>query len=182
MEKWKSVAGYEGLYEVSNMGRVKSLKKDLILKPHANSRGYINQGLYKDGKYEFIGVHRLVAKAFIENPNDYNEVNHIDENPSNNNANNLEWCNHDYNIHFGTALSRMRKSVISNFTPFICEETGVIWKSQAECAKKMGIDRTNLGRHLNGKKSHISGLHFHYLDSAERGERVNHDKRDNGLL
>jgi hypothetical protein len=101
MEIWKEIEGYEGLYEVSNYGRVKSLEriakwgvankviKDTILEPKANP--YCRVGLRKDNTQKAKSVHRLVATAFIPNPNNYPLVMHIDDNPQNNHVSNLQW-------------------------------------------------------------------------------------------
>ena len=92
-ETWKSIAGYEELYEVSDMGRVKSLKfgKERILKLQKDKDGYLQVGLYKDGHVKKLKVHRIVAEAFIQNPNNLETVNHKDEVKTNNVASNLEW-------------------------------------------------------------------------------------------
>ena len=111
MEEFKDIKGYEGLYQVSSLGRVKSLgnnktKKEKILKLIEHSQGYLIVNLYKEGKRKTIKIHRLVAEAFIDNPNNYPIINHKDENPSNNNVENLEWCNHKYNVNYGTCQHR----------------------------------------------------------------------------
>lgn len=111
-EIWKDIPGYEGKYEVSNLGRVRSLKfnKTKILKQDTNKRGYKRVNLYKNGKKKNYWVHRLVAIAFISNPNNYKEVNHKDENTSNNNVKNLEWCTREYNNNYGTRTKRASES------------------------------------------------------------------------
>ena len=105
MEHWKEIAGYEGLYEVSDKGRVKSLKygKEKILKPSNNPRGYLQVCLYKDGNRKQLLVHRLAAEAFIQNPNNLETVNHKDEDKTNNTVGNLEWMTLEDNIIYSQA-------------------------------------------------------------------------------
>ena len=108
---WKDIPGYEGLYQVSNTGQVRSLNyrqtgKTKILKQHTDKNGYKKVGLSKNGKVKTYAVHRLVAKAFISNPNNLPYVNHKDENPSNNAVWNLEWCDCSYNTSYGTSRER----------------------------------------------------------------------------
>lgn len=116
VEIWKSLdfLGYPD-YEVSNMGRVKSLPRNStkggILKPQTYSKGYLRIGLSKNGKVKHFLVHRLVCFAFIPNPQNYPIINHKDENPSNNHVDNLEWCNHSYNMNYGTCKERMSVNV-----------------------------------------------------------------------
>lgn len=109
-EKWKAIAGYEG-YEISSLGKVKSLNykrtgKEKILKPKNNGKGYLRVALYKDGKCKYFLIHRLVGEAFIPNPMGLPEINHKDENKSNNIASNIEWCDRRYNNNYGTHTER----------------------------------------------------------------------------
>lgn len=120
MEEWKDIQGYEGLYQVSNYGRVKSLgnekkRNDKILKAQTKKNMYKQIGLHKDGIEKKYLIHRLVAQAFIPNPNNYKEVNHKDENPSNNNVFNIEWCSSSYNANYGTRKERIGKARINYF-------------------------------------------------------------------
>lgn len=99
-EKWRDIAGYDGMYQVSDLGRVRSLKfgKVRVLRPGKNGDGYLNVSLFKDKKHKTITVHRLVANTFIPNKDESkNQVNHKDENKQNNRADNLEWCTVSYN-------------------------------------------------------------------------------------
>ena len=115
-EEWRDIEGYEGLYQVSNLGRVKSLNcrghKGCIgiLTPRFDGKGYEMVALYKEGKARNTKVHRLVAQAFIPNPNNYPQVNHKDEDKTNNCVDNLEWCDTQYNNTYGTRIERMLKT------------------------------------------------------------------------
>lgn len=121
-EIWKDIDGYEGLYQVSNLGRVKSLKcwdvnlrdytdKELVLSPTDNGHGYLIIGLRKGTKRKNHYIHRLVASAFIPKPNDCEVVNHIDYDMKNNNVTNLEWCTQRENVNHSSDRMRHRKDV-----------------------------------------------------------------------
>ena len=127
IEEWRPIEGYEGLYEVSNLGRVRSLDryvkysngqihlhKSKVLSLLKGEYGYIQVNLHCNGKNKRCFVHRLVAQAFIHNPDNLSEVNHKDEDKSNNNVDNLEWCNRSYNINYGTRTERQKKTNIQN--------------------------------------------------------------------
>lgn len=140
-ESWKYIEGYEGLYKVSNKGRVKSLnynktKKEKILKPDINSNGYLLVKLCKDKTIKRFLVHRLVANAFLPNPNNLPCVNHKDENCENNNVENLEWCTHKYNINYGTCIKRSSKARSKQVYQYTKEgELISVWKSTNECGR-----------------------------------------------
>ncbi|HFK8175729.1 TPA: NUMOD3 domain-containing DNA-binding protein [Clostridium perfringens] len=118
MEVWKDIKGYEGMYQISNLGRVKALeridsrglrRKEKILKYNNTKNGYLEAVLCKNGKTKHITVHRLVAIHFIENINNLPIVNHIDGNKQNNKVDNLEWCTYSYNVKhaFRTGLAKI---------------------------------------------------------------------------
>ena len=122
-EEWRPIEGYEGLYEVSSYGRVRSLdrydsrnhfRRGRILKLSYDTVGYLIVGLHSNGKAKTYLVHRLVAQAFIPNPDNLPEVNHIDEDKMNNRVDNLEMCNREYNSNFGTRNDRIRATSIKN--------------------------------------------------------------------
>ena len=112
-EIWKDIKGYEGLYQISNFGNVKRLQheehncrqghrvlKERLKNPSFDKKGYLQVSLSKNNKRITRRVHRLVAEVFISNPNEYPMINHKDENKTNNNVNNLEWCDARYNVNY----------------------------------------------------------------------------------
>lgn len=118
MEIWRDIKGYEGLYQVSNYGRVKSLnynhtKKEGIMKAALDGGGYLHLRLHKNGKRKNFFVHRLVADAFLPNPDNFPIVNHKNEKPSDNRVENLEWCDVKYNNNYGTRNERISKTQIN---------------------------------------------------------------------
>lgn len=120
-EIWKDVEGFEGLYMVSNFGNVKSLnyaKRGYakILSPKKNNRGRLWVELRNCGNKKQFLIHRLVAMAFIPNPNNYPQINHIDENPQNNNVENLEWCTGEYNIKCYLKMHPPYKRKVKNYS------------------------------------------------------------------
>lgn len=121
-EEWRDIKGYEGLYQVSNLGRVKSLERykknrgkmqlveGTIRMPRIEKNGYARVDLCKDGKRKMHCVHRLVTEAFVPNPENKPQVNHIDEDRSNNNANNLEWVTNKENCNYGMHNKNLSKA------------------------------------------------------------------------
>lgn len=109
-EEWKPIEGYEGVYSVSDHGNVYSHRKKRNIRIRKTSAGYCQVELWKDGKPKWFTIHRLVAKAFIPNPDNLEMVNHKDENPLNNNVYNLEWCTRSYNLTYGSCRYKMRRA------------------------------------------------------------------------
>ena len=149
-EIWCPIKGFEGQYQVSDQGRVKSLKfgKERILKPIRDKDGYLLVNLCKNGEIKQCLVHRLVAQAFIPNPNNLPQVNHRDEDKTNNSVQNLEWCDQKYNINYGTRTDRCSKPVLQ-FTKsgeFVRE-----WKSTRDVERNLGYFHNNISDCCNGK-------------------------------
>lgn len=159
-EIFKNIDGFEGHYQVSNLGRVKSLKfgKEKILKPHAFNGGYLRVDLCMNGEKKPDIVHRLVARAFIPNPKNLPEVNHRDEDKSNNCVENLEWVSSGENINFGTRNLRVaeklsngiRSKKVLQFTKdgtFVRE-----WPSIHEVERQLGFDDGHICGCCKGKR------------------------------
>lgn len=113
MEQWKEIVNFEGIYEVSSLGQVRRIHKDNRSSKYKvlsqdTLRGYKKVTLFKNGIGYKKQVHRLVAESFIPNPLNLEQINHKDENPSNNNVDNLEWCSRIYNVNYGTEIDRSR--------------------------------------------------------------------------
>lgn len=124
--KWKDIIGYENLYQVSNTGVVRSLfryKKEL--KPNISGSGYASVQLFKNKIGKRMLIHRIVATAFIENPNNFPQVNHIDENKLNNCVNNLEWCSAKTNMNHGTRLKRQLNSCQNYYKSDLIKEIAI---------------------------------------------------------
>lgn len=145
-KKWKDVPGYEGLYQVSNFGEVRSLfyrgKENVrVLKPAANKKGYLHVVLSKDGKTYTAQVHRLVAIAFIPNPNKLPVVNHIDWNKQNNRVDNLEWCTVKYNcLHHPNNDMRQNAIIYEKYIKEHNIRKKVYWANYKE-KKSLSVDK-----------------------------------------
>lgn len=162
-EIWRDIEGYEG-YQVSSLGRVKLLDyrqtgKERIMKA-GNKKGYLRIGLCKDGKQKFYRVHRLVATAFIPNPDNLPQVNHKDENKTNNRVENLEWCSAEYNSNYGT---RTKRSVEKRKKQVLCIETGKIYSSAVQIDIELGLSKGNISKVCLGKHKTCGGFHWCYI-------------------
>jgi len=162
-EIWKDILGYEGDYQVSNKGRVKSFVKypeGRILKPCNRGNGYLYINLYKNGTKKKHSIHRLVATAFIKNPENKATVNHLDSNTTNNNLENLEWATHAENtkhgFEFGNFDNRGERQGNSKLTEKEVLEIRELYSkgniSQKEIAEIYGVSQQNIGYIINRKK------------------------------
>lgn len=162
-ETWKEISGYEGLYEVSNLGHVRSLNynrtgKTQILKP-GKDNGYLQVMLYKDGKPKSFYVHRPVANAFPPNPLNLPELNHINEDKSNNAVSDLEFCSAKYNINFGTGIKRRAVKSVNGPTAkqvLQYDKEGNFlkqWPSIMEVERSLGFAASGICKCRNGKKT-----------------------------
>lgn len=169
-ETWKDITGYEGLYQVSDLGRVRSLKfgKVRILNPGRIKSGYLMVGLCRDGKVRNVRVHRLVAEAFIPNPSNCPVINHKDENPGNNVVDNLEWCTAKYNTNYGTCPARIAAKLKGRFVNGPCakkvlqfDKSGHLlkeWPSTMEVERQAGFAQSFISAVCLGKYKSAYGF------------------------
>ena len=161
-EVWKDCKGYEGLYQVSNLGRMWSVKGQRYFTGSVNNRGYYATTLTaKNGKRKTEMIHRLVALAFLDNPNNYPQINHKDENKLNNCVDNLEWCDAKYNINYGTRNARVAKTQSKKIR---CVETGIIYDSIKEAEEQLGLSHGQITKVCQGKKKTTGGYHWEYYN------------------
>lgn len=181
-EIWKDIKGYEGFYKISNLGNVKSLKRyvknkngkriveEKILTNYINNSGYYAVNLRKECAIDIKRIHKLVAEAFIPNPNNLPQINHIDGNKLNNNIKNLEWCDCSYNVKeaFRLGLNKhidfvKRKSILQYDlnNKFIKE-----WKSIYDAWKNTGIQRSCINKACQGKQKTAGNYIWKYKEEV----------------
>lgn len=176
-EEWRDIKDYEGLYQVSNTGKIKSLKRmvvrnnnrpllveEKILKPSVNKYGYLFVNLCKNGKLKNLRVHRLVAQAFISNQNNYPQVNHKDEDKTNNCVSNLEFCTAKYNINYGTKNKRVAEKLSKAVLQIDIKTNEIIkeFPSVSEVQRQLGISITHISECCKGKRKTCGGFKWRY--------------------
>lgn len=175
---WKDIAGYEGMYQISNYGNVRSLdritynkngsKINRVGKPKAktiDNLGYYHVRLSKDSKTDTFRIHRLVAEAFIENPNGYKYINHKNEDKLDNSVDNLEWCSAKYNLEYS---NNTRKAANSNKKPILqySLDSQLIkeWSSMKEIEIHLGFLHGNIGKCCRGESKQSYGYIWRYKE------------------
>ena len=166
-EIWKDIKDYEGLYQVSNLGRVKSSYTNRGLTGYKDTCGYLLVGLYKNNIRSSKKIHRLVAQAFIPNPDNKSQVNHIDEDKTNNNVSNLEWVTAKENLNHGTRTERMSKTqsipiIATNIKTGESKE----FYGLRECSRQVGLHPQNISAVLKGRLKQTGGYTFKYKEES----------------
>lgn len=166
-EIWKDIEGFEGLYQVSNFGRIKRVTTGRILKGDKNNDGYLRVKLYKNNTKSNKSIHRLVAEAFIPNPENKPQVNHVNEDKTNNSLDNLEWMTAKENINHGTRNKRVSKAISkSNSIPIIATNIkngeSTEFYGISECGRQLGLHQQNISKVLAGTRRHTGGYTFKY--------------------
>ena len=175
IEKWKDIKNYEGLYQISNLGRVKRIKfinkmaiinREKILKNIKNNHDYYIVRLCKNNKCKIYQVHRLVAEAFIPNPNNLPQVNHKDENKLNNNINNLEWCSSKYNCNYGARNLKIGVKTKNNGKPVYQIKNNKIintWFNIKTAGDNLKINKSNICECCKGNRKTAGGYNWEYV-------------------
>lgn len=179
-EIWKDIKEYEGRYQISNFGRVKSLiyHKEKIMNIYNFRRdgekgnGYLKVRLSKNKIVRNYYIHRLVAQTFLDNPNNYKYINHKDENKQNNNVYNLEWCTQKYNVNYGTGLSRKNYKNICKSRKKVCQydlQGNFIkqWKSIKEIHDTLNLSLGNISYCCHGKRNKTGGYICKFYEEKE---------------
>ena len=150
----KDIIGYEGLYAITSCGKVWSYRSKKFLSPINCSKGYLQVMLYKNGIRENKLIHRLVAEAYLPNPSNYDTVDHIDFNITNNCVNNLQWMSRHENS---------RKKRNARGEKIYCLENEKIYESQTQAAKELGLNQGNISRVCRGVLKQTGGYHFKFV-------------------
>ena len=190
---WKEIPNTDGLYLISDDAKVFSVRSNRLLKPYLQANGYWRLELNIGGKHKKYFLHRLVAEAFVPNPNGYPIINHKDENPSNNRADNLEWCTHKYNSNYGTCQERIqshRRTPSGADNPqsirvyqytldgeFIAE-----YGSCGEAGRETGLRASSIARAVNGSRRQYAGFYWSDKKEFSFSKEINAQFRNGAIL
>lgn len=165
----KEILGFPGYY-IEETGQIWSEKSKCYRKLTMNKGGYLYTSLRDDnGKSKIFLIHRLVAQYFIPNPNNLPEVNHINEDKTDNRVENLEWCTTEYNLNYGTRLERMRESATKKRGKKVkCLETQKIYPSMSAASREIGLNVTGIWNVCKGKQKTCGGYTWEYVTDNQK--------------
>ena len=179
-EEWRPIKGYEGLYEVSSVGRVKRLGrktvtssgkvrylKETIRKPQKDIKGYLNLRLSNNGTYKFCRIHRLVAEAFIPNPNNKPQVNHINEDRADNRVDNLEWVTCTENNNHGSRNEKIAKIQRKPVEGMSLKDNSILKYKQLKDTKLDGFNHLMVSRCCRGIQYKHRGYIWRFITEEE---------------
>lgn len=156
----KDIKNYEGLYAVTSCGKIWSYKRQKFLKPFKSNFGYLLVALSKNGLSKNYSVHRLVAQAYLDNPDNLPEVNHKDECKTNNYVSNLEWCSRKYNANYG---NRAVKAAEKLSKTIYCVELDKTFNSIADANRALNLSKSCVTNCLKGHSKTAGGFHWQYV-------------------
>jgi hypothetical protein len=178
-EEWRDIEGFEGVYQISSFGRVKSLSRknsygrkigEKTIKSHEMRGGYLRIVLHKDGSRKSCLIHRLVAKTFVPNPHNLPIINHKDENTNNNMPSNLEWCSNKYNINYGTRNKRLSQSLKKKIGQYSKNNKLIkMWESATDVKNELGYDDSSIRKCCNNRKNYNSAHGFKWVYANNEG-------------
>lgn len=167
-ETFVKIDGFEK-YEVSNLGKVRNMKSGRVLKPYLNRNGYLGHCLCENNKIKYLYLHRIIAIAFIDNPEEKTCVNHIDENKLNNDLSNLEWCTVRENNIYGTRIKRIAEKHFEKVIQLDLNDNILnVFKSMKQAEQETGVFASNISSCCNGKIKSAGG--YKWRKKVERGE------------
>lgn len=159
------IKGYEGKYAITSCGKVWSYTTKKFLRTHKNSNGYERISLFKDNGSKSLAIHKLVAMAYLPNPDNLPQINHKDENKENNYVNNLEWCTNKYNSNYGTRNERMARA---KWKKVLCIELNRIFDSEKQAERELNIGVARISECCSGKNKTAGGYHWRYADEITK--------------
>ena len=183
-EEWKPITGYEGFYEISNFGRIRSIDRieyqrhysgimskymhqGQIIKPGKRTNGYITIGLTKNGKRKTHSVHRLVALHFLEKPEGKDYINHLDADPTNNRVSNLEWCTQSENIQYAYDHGTKKPPHLKPIGQYDMDGNLIkVWEGQTAAARALGIHQANILKVCQGNREQTGGFKWKYMKQS----------------
>ena len=190
--RWKEIEGTNGLYLVSDEGKVFSCQSNKVLKTERQNAGYYRVELHYNGEVHRELIHRLVAQAFIPNPNNYPIINHKDENPANNCADNLEWCTHSYNTNYGNCIKKIvaNREYIAGWNHVQSKSVkqfdldGNFLHEYGSCgmaAKLTGLNEKSISKCANGQLKQYAGFGWSYTDTYTYDAHPHHTIRNGDI-